>query len=147
MKKKLTTAVALVVVFAVGSLFGGAVPYLLGGYSQEVLKTESFPFPGGKITLSYIIEYKGMQFLDPETSVITLTNKYGGLPIILYKAKRVFQESVPQVRDVKIESNHVAWQDGINTYNLAIKPIKEETEQGESTVSSKAAPNASPDAR
>lgn len=131
MKKKLTIAVAFVMVFVIGGLLGAAVQHLRGGYWHKVLKTESFPFLEGEVTLSYTTESIGMPFLDPETSVINVTTR-DGLPIVVYKAKRMFQESSPSVRDVKTESNHVTWQDGINTYHLTIKPMNEGTEQAES---------------
>ena len=77
-----------------------------------------------------------------------LTVKTGyGLPITVYKAKRMFQESCPHVKDVKTEENQITWQDGINTYHLTVEPMKEKAEQAESTVPSEAAPSASSDVR
>ncbi|MDD8043103.1 MAG: hypothetical protein QM234_08520 [Acidobacteriota bacterium] len=146
MKKKLTIAVALVAVFAFGGLFGAAVQHLRGGYWHKVLKTESFPFPNGEVTLSYTAESIGMPFLDPETSVLTVKTKYG-LPITVYKAKRMFQESCPHVRDVKTESNQVTWKDGINTYRLIVEPMNEQAEQGAAPLPSAPRPGPSEGAR
>ena len=128
MKKKLIIAILIMVVFAIGCVLGAVVQHLRAGYWHKVLKTESFPFPDGKVTLSYTAESIGMPFLDPETSVLTVTTKYG-LPITVYKAKRMFQESGPHVQGVKTDGNRIAWQDGINQYSLAITPIERKAEQ------------------
>jgi hypothetical protein len=127
MKKKLIIASAFVVVFAIGGLLGAVVQHLRAGYWYKVLKTQSFPFPEGKVSLSYTAESIGMPFLDPETSVLTVETQYG-LPITVYKAQRIFQESYPYVQDVRIESNQVSWQDGLNTNRLTIIPIEDKTE-------------------
>jgi len=68
-----------------------------------------------------------MPFLDPETSVLTVETNYG-LPITVYKAKRMFQESWPQVRDVKSEGNQLTWEDGINMYVLTVTRMDEKGE-------------------
>ena len=128
MKKKLITAISFVLVFAIGCVLGGLVQHLRSGYWHEVMKTESFPFPDGEVTLSYTHESIGMPFLDPETSVLTLKTKYG-LPITVYKAKRMFQESCPHVQDVKTGTNQITWQDGINNYSLTVTPINDQAEQ------------------
>ncbi len=128
MRKKQLIAVAFFVVLVVGGFCGAFVQHLRGGYWHKILKSESFPFPDGEVTLSYTAESIGMPFLDPETSVLTVKTKYG-LPIIVYKAKRMFQESCPHVRDLRTEANQITWQDGINTYYLTIEIIKEEAEQ------------------
>ena len=128
MKNKLTIAVAFLVVFAVGGLLGALFQHLRGGYWHKVLKTESFPFPDGEVTVSYAAESIGMPFLDPETSVLTVKTEYG-LPIIVYKAKRMFQESCPHIQDVKIEANGITWQDGINIYHLTVEPMRKQAAQ------------------
>jgi len=56
MRKKLVTAIAFIVVLVVGGLCGAFVQHLRGGYWHKVLKTESFPFQDGEITLSYTAE-------------------------------------------------------------------------------------------
>lgn len=122
-------------VLAIGGFLGAIVQHLRGGYWHKVLKAESFPFPDGEVTLSYTAESIGMPFLDPETSVLTVKTKYG-LPITVYKAKRMFQESGPHVQDVKTESNQVTWQDGINTYHLTVTPMNERAEQSGATLPS-----------
>ena len=114
-------------VFAIGGLLGAAAQHLRGGCWYKVLKTESFPFSAGEITLSYTAESIGMPFLDSETSVLTVKTKYG-LPIVVYKAKRMFQESCPNVKNVKTEANQVSWQDGINAYHLTVTLMDEQTE-------------------
>ena len=139
MRKKLIIAVAFIVVLGVGGLCGAFVQHLRGGYWHKALKTESLPFQDGEVILSHTAESIGMPFLDPETSVLTVKTKYG-LPIIVYKAKRMFQESCPHVQDVKTESNHITWQDGINTYHLTVEPIGEEAEQTPAGDVLKAAP-------
>ena len=139
MKKKLIIAIAFLVIFAVGCILGAFVQHLRGGYWHKVLKTESFPFPKGEVTLSYTAESIGMPFLDPETSLLTVTTDYG-LPLTIYKAKRMLQESCPHVKDVKTENNQVTWQDGINSYQLIVTPI-EEAEQPAAQVQSEGAPS------
>jgi len=123
MKKTLIMAVSLLGAFALGCLVGGLVQHLRAGYWHKLLKTESFPFPDGEVTLSYTAESIGMPFLDPETSVLTVRTKYG-LPITVYKAKRMFQESCPVVQDVQTEDNQITWRDGINEYNLTVTPME-----------------------
>jgi hypothetical protein len=123
MKKKLIITIWFVAIFVFGCVLGSIVQYLKTGYHHKVLKAESFPFPDGEVTLSYTAESVGMPFLDPETSVLTVQTKYG-LPIVVYKAKRMFQESCPHVQDVKTEENLITWQDGINTYSLTVDPMK-----------------------
>jgi len=127
MKKKLIIALCFIAVFALGCVLGAVVQHLKTGYHHKVWKTETFPFPDGEVTLDYTFESVGMSFLDPETSVLTVKTKYG-LPVTIYKAKRMFQESCPHVHDVKTETNQVTWQDGINTYHLTVTPIEEEAE-------------------
>ena len=133
MKKKLIITIAFLVVFITGCFVGSCVQYLKSGYHHKTRRTKSFPFRNGEVTLKHITESIGMPFLDPETSVITVQTECG-LPIIVYKAKRVFQESCPHVEGVKIDTNQVTWQDGINSYQLAITPIEEKAEQGCSTL-------------
>ncbi|MFZ4397207.1 MAG: hypothetical protein ACOYOU_16450, partial [Kiritimatiellia bacterium] len=127
MKKKLIMLVWLGVAFGGGVAVGAIVQHLRAGYWHKVLKSESFPFPDGEVTLSYTAESIGMPFLDPETSVLTVRTKYG-LPITVYKAKRMFQEACPHVKDVKTSRNQISWQDGINTYQLTVEPMKEQAE-------------------
>jgi hypothetical protein len=145
MKKKLIIVVSFVVVFAIGCLLGAFLQHLRGGYWHKVLKTESFPFPNGEVTLSYTAESIGMPFLDPETSVLTVKTEYD-LPITVYKAKRMFQESSPHVKDVKTANNQVTWQDGINTYQLTVTTIKDQAEQSDGEATSQTAPSAVPEA-
>jgi len=123
-KKRIILALAFLVVFLTGITGGRVYQHLKTGYHHKVLKTESFPFPNGELTLSYTAESIGMPFLDPETSVLTITTKCG-LPITVYKAQRIFQESYPHVRDVFTEANRIEWTDGISTYQLTVEPIEQ----------------------
>lgn len=123
MKKKLIIFVWLGVAFLGGTAVGAIVQHLRAGYWHKILKSESFPFPDGEITLNHTAESIGMPFLDPETSVLTVKTG-SGLPITVYKAKRMFQESRPHVQDVRIVGHQITWQDGINTYALTVSPIK-----------------------
>jgi hypothetical protein len=119
--KKLTI---LILVFAVGCTIGAAVQHLRAGYWYKVHESESFPFPGGEVTLSHATESVGMPwFFDTGISVISVATKYRW-PIAVYKAKRIFQESCPLARDVKVDGNQITWRDGINTYHLTVDPIE-----------------------
>ena len=126
-KKRIILALVFVLVFFLGGIAGRVYQHLKTGYHHKILKTESFPFPDGEVKLSYTSESIGMPFfLDPERSVLTVTTKHGfGLPITVYKAKRMFQESFPHVQDVSTETNRISWNDGLNVYRLTIEPIEE----------------------
>ena len=139
MKKKLIIAISFVVVFALGCVLGAVVQHLKTGYHHKILRSESFPFPDGEVTLSYTAESIGMPFLHPETSVLTVRTKHW-TPITVYKARRTFQESCPHVRDVRTEGNQISWQDGINTYHLTVDPVEGEAEQSPAGDVLKAAP-------
>lgn len=77
------------------------------------------------MTLSRAIESIGMPFLETETSILDVRAGIG-LPITVYKAKRVFQESYPSVENVSTERNRILWSDGISEYQLTVEPIKRE---------------------
>lgn len=121
----LLAVLLLVAVFSGGVVVGAIVQHLRAGYWHKVLASESFPFPDGEVRLIYKQESIGMPFIEPETSVLTVEIGHH-LPITVYKAKRMFQESTPLVRDVRTDGNRITWQDGINTYTLIVNPVEEE---------------------
>lgn len=134
-KKRIILVLAFLIVFLCGGLAGRVYQHLKTGYHYKVLNTKSFPFENGKVELSYTSESVGLPFLDPETSVLTLTTKYG-LPVTIYKAKRMFQESCPHIQDVSTETNRIAWNDGINTYRLTVEPIAQSDKKAEPSTKS-----------
>ena len=129
MKTWIIRIVSFLLVFVLGIIGGRVYQHLKTGYHYEILQTESFPFTEGTVTLNHTSESVGMPFLEPETSVLTLTAKYG-LPITIYKAERMFQEAIPFVKSISIEANTCSWDDGIYVYKLTIEPAKQS--QGES---------------
>ena len=128
MNSKTHASLRLGISCLLGVAIGAGIHHLKAGYWCKVLKTQSFPFEGGTVSQSFMAESVGMPFLDPETSVLTVTTR-SGIPITVYKAKRVFQEASPQLRDVKADKNQITWQDGINTYELTVMPIEKSAEQ------------------
>ena len=101
---------------------GRIIEHQSSGYKYTERFSKSFEFDHGKIDLVYATEaLGGPTLLDPGTSIIFL--KKDEIPIRLYTAPRVFQESHFHVSDIKIDGNKIEWEDGIYKYNLIIEKL------------------------
>ena len=115
-------SIALIVSF----LAGRALERIKSGYFYEVRNTEIVDSSFGPITLKYVTESIGIPILDPGTTVLTINDEVGKNPIVIYKAKRIFQESTPFARNVAAEENEIRWEDGLNRYRLRIERLPKE---------------------
>ena len=124
MKNRVLITVFFVAVFALG-ITVGTVIQRVNGYHYQLLDAKSFPFLNGEVVLSHTFESEGFSLLNPQTSVLMVRTDPGGMPITIYKAKCIFQESSPHIKDVRISTNLITWRDGVNNYNLTVKPVEE----------------------
>lgn len=94
----------------------------LRGYHYQLYEEKEVPFGKGSVLIQYISETVGLPFLDPGTTVVTLKD-YPGSEVIIYKARRVFQESYPFVSDVTVNKGLLEWEDGERRYQLNVSAL------------------------
>ncbi len=91
------------------------------GYHYKIHSEKAVSSENGIVTLRHTTESIGFSPLDTGYSVISVEPESGG-EITLYKAKRIFQESYPHVKEVRAEGHAITWDDGENSYKLLMMP-------------------------
>ena len=120
MKRTLIQVTIALVLLAVGFAGGRLYQHARSGYHFKILKEQEFQSPGGPIHWSCFSESIGFSFLDPGTTMI----EYRGRTI--YKAQRVFQESIPFAQNITASDNFIAWDDGELSFRLTVDDLKKQ---------------------
>jgi hypothetical protein len=112
---RLTAGTMLLVVGFVG---GRLYQHAKTGFHFKVLAEKEYGTPKDPVRLRYVSESVGMPFLDPGTSTI----EYRGRT--LYKAQRIFQESVPVAANISVSDKQIDWDDGEYQFHLTMEEMK-----------------------
>ena len=118
MRRAIIWVIVVVSTFLVGVKVGRVLQDLDSGYRYEVRTESAYASPFGKVRLEYATEAFGLGIIDPGNFTIFLEDR--GLEVVLYKAKRTFQESWPAVHDVSVTDDRIQWDDGCRTYRLQL---------------------------
>ena len=120
MRRALIRTTVVLAVFFIGYGVGGYIQHQKTGYFYEIRDETAYTSSFGPVKMRYVTETVGMPFLDPGTSTIVLEDP-SGLELTIYKARRVFQESYPYIKDVIVNDNEIRWDDGCYAYALNIQ--------------------------
>ncbi len=120
MRRAIICVVVVASVFLIGVMVGRALEGISSRYVYDIRSKKTYESPNGEVRLEYATESVGPAILDPGTFTIVLENR--GVDVVLYKAKRTFQESWPSVDEVSVEGDQIQWDDGCNTYRLSLSP-------------------------
>lgn len=120
MRKVIIRILAFATIFIAGLMIGAFLQHQITGYVYDIQNEKTYSSPNGTVSLEYAIETVGNPFLDPGTSTIVLREP-SGLKIILYKARRVFQETYPYTEKLVVTDNQIRWDDGWHLYTLQLE--------------------------
>jgi len=121
--RNIFSCLAILLSVAITFAAGWGLAYVKYHYTYDVIDEKSFDFPpGSKIHVRHAFEGVGFQFLTPETSVVEWEESPGD-KVVLYKARRGFQEASRHVEKIEINSHDLQWDDGRSRYRLTIEPL------------------------
>jgi hypothetical protein len=93
------------------------------GFHFKVLAEKQYGSAKDPVHWRCVSESVGMPFLDPGTTTL----EYRGRTI--YKAQRIFQESVPVAANVSVLGQQISWDDGELRFHLSVEEMKKGEQQ------------------
>ena len=117
MKKRILKSIMLLVVIVVAFMAGLWVEDAKRGYHYKVLEESEVKSELGPINWKSVIEYVGLPFLEPETTVIEVDGR------IIYKARRGFQERYPVAQNVRVNDGLIEWDDREYSFSLKMQKM------------------------
>jgi hypothetical protein len=124
MKRALIRLAFGAVLLVVGFIGGRVFQHANTGFHFKVLAEKQYGSPTDPVRWRCVSESVGMPFLDPGTTVI----EYRGRTI--YKAQRIFQESVPVAENIQASDKHIDWDDGELRFHLTVEEMKKGEQDG-----------------
>jgi hypothetical protein len=117
--KRLSIRPAVGVILLVSAFVAGALfQHARNGFFFKVLAEKQYGASADPVRWRCVSESVGMPFLDPGTTTI----EYRGRTI--YKAQRIFQESVPVAGNIKVSDKQIDWDDGELRFHLTVEEMK-----------------------
>lgn len=114
MKRFLIRSLVAIVLLSVGFVVGRWFQHGQTGFHFEVREEKEYGSPDHPVRWRYVTETVGLPFLDPGTTVLEYRDR------VIYKARRIFQESVPFAQNIKVSGNEIDWSDGELLFHLTI---------------------------
>ena len=118
MKRLIIRLAVGTVLLVIGFVGGRLFQHARTGFHFKVLAEKQYGSDKDPVRWRCVSESVGMPFLDPGTTIV----EYRGRTI--YKAQRIFQESVPVAANIKASDNQVDWDDGEFQFHLTVQALK-----------------------
>ncbi len=118
MKRVLIRLAVGAVLLGVGFVGGRLFQHAKTGFHFKVLAEKQYGVSTDPVSWRCVSESVGIPFLDPETTIIN----YRGRTI--YKAQRMFQESVPVAQNIQVSGKQIDWDDGELRFHLLVEEMK-----------------------
>ena len=124
MKRVLIHLIVGVVLLAVGFAGGRLFQHAETGFHFKILEEKEYGSFMDPVRWRHVSESVGMPFLDPSKTIL----EYRGRTI--YKAQRIFQESVPVAGNISVSDQQITWDDGELRFHLTVEEMKKGEQNG-----------------
>lgn len=113
-------SVLLLIGFVGGRLFQHAKT----GFHFKVLAEKDYGSAKDPVRWQSVSESVGIPFLDPGTTTLEFRGR------TIYKAQRIFQESIPVAANVSVSDQQIVWDDGELRFHLTVEEMKKGEQDG-----------------